>query len=111
MEFNDDLLDYIQEVPEENYIELSEFILYPSSFDCSHEYQTDNNNNNNNVLERHDNDNEVMPVTSKKIIPGHSEQVTHKNHEIGRIVKVKRGRPPSNPPSREVVKKRRKVKT
>jgi hypothetical protein len=114
MDVVDELFNYIPELLDENYIELAEFILLPSAGDAASTVLMENNNN----VENHPNNDNAYrkkeasystTYTSDNIINENMVVDDKKDDPVNILVKAKRGRPPSKPPSREVVEKRRKV--
>ena len=106
MEVVEELLQYIPEIPEENYLEISQFVLLPSANVEGTQYVTERNTND--ELEK------VEHSKGKSYLS--NVAMCHDNKEKGaeettppQKYKAKRGRPPSKPPTREVVRKRRKV--
>ena len=77
----EDIFHYIPEIPENDLLEISEFVLL--SPDSGREV-------NNNEISEDNNDNKT-------------------SDEYCCVTRAKRGRPPSKPPTKEVVRKRRKV--
>ena len=119
MDVVDELFNYIPEVPDDNYIELAKFILLPSAGDTASTVLMENNNNE----ENHPNNdtaytekeasyfsaNTNANVINDNTVVDNEKDDSGKVFPVNILVKAKRGRPPSKPPSREVVKKRRKV--
>ena len=110
MDVVDELFNYIPEVPDEDYIELAKFILLPSASDATSTVPMENNNNEEN---HPNNDNAYSSThTNANLINDNTVVDDEKDDSVlpvNILVKAKRGRPPSKPPSREIVKKRRKV--
>ena len=77
----EDIFHYIPEIPENDLLEISDFVLLPPG--------TGGEFNNNDISEVNKDD--------------------KNSDEHCCVTRAKRGRPPSKPPSREVVRKRRKV--
>ena len=114
MDVVDELFNYIPELPDENYIELAKFILLPSAGDAASTVLMENINNE----ENHPNNENAYKKkeasysttnTSDNIINDNMVVDDKKDDPVNILVKAKSGRPPSKPPSREVVKKPRKV--
>ena len=106
MEVVDELLHYIPEIPEENYLEISQFVLLPSDNVEATQYVTESNNNN----ELGENENAEGSSSSRTV--NMCSVINEKDVEgnpPAQSVKAKRGRPPSKPPTRDVVRKRRRV--
>ena len=106
MEVVDELLHYIPEIPEDNYLEISQFVLLPSDNVEALQYVTESNNNND--LERNENSEGNSSCRSVSTC-SENKQKDGEGNPPAQSVKAKRGRPPSKPPTREVVRKRRKV--
>ena len=106
----DELFHYIPEIPEENFLEISQFVLLPAADEEGLQNVTENNNNvqseeryKENLTQPSNSRENMILVTMRKDAEGTvSESFTG-------MTRAKRGRPPSKPPTREVVKKRRKV--
>ena len=119
MEVADELFDYIPDVPEDNFLEISQFILLPSVDGEEPHFVTDTNNNNDEVDENNYRNNSQETIfngsvsfgtdsNSEKMVDDKSMEGTDFNSPA-HSVKAKRGRPPSKPPTKEVVRKRRKA--
>ena len=118
MEIADELFDYIPDVPEDNFLEISQFILLPSVDGEESHFVTDTNNNDE-VDENNYRNNSQETIFNSSVsfcTDSNSEKmVDDKSMEAidydfpAHSVKAKRGRPPSKPPTKEVVRKRRKV--
>ena len=102
MEVDDELLHYISEIPEDNYQEISQFVLLPSDT----QYVTESNNNNEREKSDYSKEN---PYTSFVKMCSDDKKKDAEETAPAHKYKAKRGRPPSKPPTREVVRKRRKV--
>ena len=103
MEMPDELFDYIPDIPEDNLLEICQFLLIPASRDGEH--AIDNNNNTHNKYS-----NEVQGKLSKKVDNcTKTDEKLHGYFPSHNSAKAKRGRPPSKPPTKEVLRKRRKV--
>jgi hypothetical protein len=107
MEVIDELLHYIPEIPEDNYLEISQFVLLPSETLEASEYVRESNNNR--EFEKSENSEENSYPSSVNICSGNKEK-DEEETPPPQTCKAKRGRPPSKPPTREVVRKRRKVR-
>ena len=106
MEVVDELLHYIPEIPEGNYLEISQFVLLPSDNVEASQYVTESNNNN----ELGKKENSETNSSSRSVNMYYdNKQKDAEGNAPAQSVKAKRGRPPSKPPTREVVRKRRKV--
>ena len=111
MEMLDELFHYIQEIPEDNCLEMSEFVLLPSVAVETSQQVTDNDNN---VQSAHryseyryklqENCTKGSTSSSK----GKDTEETPSQNYPG-MTTAKRGRPPGKPPTRAVVRRRRKV--
>ena len=110
MDVVDELFNYIPQMPDENYIELANIILLPSAGDATSTVPMENNNNEEN---HPNNDNAYSSTHTNANLINDNTVVDDKKDDsvlpVNILVKAKRGRPPSKPPSREIVKKRRKV--
>ena len=102
MEVDDELLHYISEIPEDNYQEISQFVLLPSDT----QYVTESNNNNEREKSEYSEEN---PYPSSVKMCSDDKKKDAEETAPAQKYKAKRGRPPSKPPTREVVRKRRKV--
>ena len=117
MDVVDELFNYIPEVPDEDYIELAKFILLPSAGDATSTVPMENNNNeeyhlNNDNAYREKEASFSSTHTNANVINDNTVVDDKKDDSVlpvNILVKAKRGRPPSKPPSKEVVEKRRKV--
>ena len=105
MEVVDELFNYIPEIPEENFLEISQFVLLPAVDGEALQHVTENNNNVQTYSEYEEQENCTQASTSTK--ENDQEETVSENYTG--MTRAKRGRPPSKPPTREVVKKRRKV--
>jgi hypothetical protein len=102
MEVVDELLHYIPEIPEDNYLEISQFVLLPSDNVESSQYLTESDNNN--EFEKSENsEGKSYPISAD------NKEKDAEENPAAQKYKAKRGRPPSKPPTREVVRKCRKV--
>jgi hypothetical protein len=106
MEVVDELLDYIPEFPEDNYLEISQFVLLPSDNVEASQYVRESNNNN--ELEKSENS-EGKSCPSRVDMCSSNKEKDAEENPAPQSYKAKRGRPPSKPPTMEVVRKRRKV--
>ena len=106
MEVVDELLHYIPEMPEDNYLEISQFVLLPSDNVEVTQYVTESNNNNEREKSEYSEEN---PYTSCVNMCSDDKKKDAEETAPAQKYKAKRGRPPSKPPTREVVRKRRKV--
>ena len=117
MDVVDELFNYILEVPDEDHIELAKFILLPSGGDATSTVPMENNNNEenhpNNVNAYREKEASYSSTHTNANVINDNTVVDDKKDDsvlpVNILVKAKRGRPHSKPPSREVVKKRRKV--
>ena len=107
MELVDELLHYIPEIPEDNYLEISQFDLLPS--DNVEAYQYASESNNNHEFEKSENSEGKSYPSSVDMCSNNKEKDAEVNLPAQKY-KAKRGRPPSKAPTREVVRKRRKVR-
>ena len=109
----DELFHYSPEIPEDNFLDISQFGLFPAVDEEVLQNVTENNNNvqseqrysdyKENWTQPSNSNTNMILVTMRKDAEGTvSESFTG-------MTRAKRGRPPSKPPTREVVKKRRKV--
>ena len=109
MEMLDELFHYIREIPEDNYLEMSEFVLLPSVAGETSQQVTDNDNN---VQSAHryseykGQEHRTKDSTSSTMGKD-TEETPLENYPV--LARGKRGRPPGKPPTRKVVRKRRKV--
>ena len=106
MEVVDELLHYIPETQEDNYLEISQFVLLPSDNVEVSQFATESNNNN--EFEKSENSEGKSYPSSVDMCSNNKEKDAEENPAPQKY-KAKRGRPPSNPPTRDVVRKRRKV--
>ena len=106
MEVVDELLHYIPEMPEDNYLEISQFVLLPSDNVEVTQYVTESNNNNEREKSEYSEEN---PYPSSVKMCSDDKKKDAEETAPAQKYKAKRGRPPSKPPTREVVRKRRKV--
>ena len=104
MEVVDELFNYIPEIPEENFLEISQFVLLPAVDGEAVQHVTENNNNVQTYSEYEEQENCTQDSNTKENDP---EETVSEN--CTGMTRAKRGRPPSKPPTKEVVKKRRKV--
>jgi hypothetical protein len=119
MDAVDALFNYIPEMPDENYIELANVMLLPTVGDAASTVRMENNNNeenhphNDNAYGEKDatyssaNTNEN--IINEFTVVDEKKDDSDKVLQVKNLLKAKRGRPHSKPPSMEVVKKRRKV--
>ena len=107
MEVVDELLHYIPEIPEDKYLEISQFVLLPSDNLEASQYVMESNNNN--ELEKSENSEGNSYPSSVNMCYDEKEKDAGET-PAAQPYKAKRGRPPSKPPTREVVRKRRKVR-
>ena len=122
---DEDLFDYIPDVPDD-FLEISQFVLLPVEDEENslviNNINSDNNNistnnthNNNytnfksNTHKNYDKNSSELCLSSDKNIPDQRKLEDQFTAEYTVMVKAKRGRPPSKPPTKEVVRKRRKV--
>ena len=116
---SDELFDYISDLPSDNVLEICNFVLVGgeaehrelqaqaelpgqayTTLGCSN----NNNNNNNSTMDFQTEANNNRQSRDGEKGPEHCPGLA-----VTQVVKAKRGRPPSKPPSKEVLKSRRKV--
>ena len=108
MEVVDELFHYIHKIPEEHFLEISQYVLLPAV--GGEALQPVKENNNNVQSERRYSEyeeKENCTQASKTTKENDTEEIFSENYTV--MTRAKRGRPPSKPPTREVVKRRRKV--
>ena len=122
---DEDLFDYIPDVPDD-FLEISQFVLLPVEDEENslviNNINSDNNNistnnthNNNytnfkcNTHTNYNKNSSELCLLSDNNIPGHRKLEDPFPKQNTEMVKAKRGRPPSKPPTKKVIRKRRKV--
>ena len=106
MEVEDELLHYIPEITEDIYQEISQFVRLPSDTLEVTQYVIESNNNN--ELDKSEYSGE-SPYTSCVKMCSDDKNKDAEETAPAQKYKAKRGRPPSKPPTWEVVRKRRMV--
>ena len=115
---SDELFDYISDLPSDNVLEICNFVLVGGEAEHrelqaqaelpGQAYTTlgcnNNNNNNNSTMDFQTEANNNRQSRDGEKGPEHCPGLA-----VTQVVKAKRGRPPSKPPSKEVLKSRRKV--
>ena len=108
MEEVDQLFNYIPEIPEENFLEISQFILLPAINEEALQQVAENNNNAQSEQRYSEyKEQENCSPASNSTKENDPEDISSEN--CTGVTRARRGRPPSKPPTREAVKKRRKV--
>ena len=104
----DALFHYIPEIPEENFQEISQFVLLPAVDEEVLQNVTENNNNLQSEQRYSEYKGQENCTRASNSTKENNPEDTSSENCTG-VTRAKRGRPPSKPPTREVVKKRRKV--
>ena len=109
----DELFHYIPEIPEDNFLDISQFVLFPAVDEEVLQNVTENNNNvqfeqryseyKENWTQHSNSNTDMILVTMRK------DTEEPASESFTGMTRAKRGRPLSKPPTREVVERRRKV--